>query len=172
MGKSNEEPIAKPAYLAGYLFKFREGTMKTQKIFNLVMAVLFAFSMLGTPGSALAQEPNPIIWGVTAANNWISGNDWLANINVQVSIDDPSTPQNPDYVTTQNTDANGSFSFQVQYDIQVGFAVSATDGDTTKEIIVSNFRVTSIDWTTNTMAGIGTPNANAAICAPSITPCR
>ncbi|MBL8109079.1 MAG: hypothetical protein JNJ96_05385 [Anaerolineales bacterium] len=112
------------------------------------------------------RVPKPIIWGVTASNNWINIVEWPANASVQISIDDPSTPQNPDYATVRTTDGNGNFNFQAQYNIQVGSVVSVTDGSTTKQVTVSNFEVTAIDTTADTISGIGTPNANGAVWGP------
>ncbi|MBI2333810.1 MAG: hypothetical protein HYU84_16930, partial [Chloroflexi bacterium] len=137
--------------------------MKTHKIFHLVLGIIFIFSLLGTPGTATAQDPGPIIWGVITSSNWITGQNWPINAVVWINIDDPSTPQNPDSTAIQNTNANGSFNHQSQYDISTGFVISVTDGNITKWVTISDFEVTEFDAKTKTLSGIGSPNTTAAI---------
>ncbi len=117
----------------------------------------------GNATSIRWRIPNPIIWGVIASSNWINGREWPRNSSVQIRIDDPSTPEDPDSMSSQNTDANGSFNHQSQYDISTGSVVSVTYGNTTKQVTVSNFEVTAFDAHTRTLSGIGTPNTNGAV---------
>jgi len=117
----------------------------------------------GNATSVRWHVPNPIIWGVTASNNWISGQDWQRNGSIEISIDNPSTPENPDSTTIQITDGSGNFSYQSQYDITVGSVVTVADSKTIKQVLISSFEVMTIDTTADTISGIGTPNANGAV---------
>jgi fibronectin type 3 domain-containing protein len=94
-----------------------------------------------------------------AWNNRLTGYEFTANTPVTVTVDDPSTPANPDYTETQNTDGNGWVEFWPPQDIVPGFSISMTDGDTTKAMIVSVLHATA-DEATNTVSGIAGPHAN------------
>lgn len=142
--------------------------MKIQKLFNFVMVVLFMLSLLGTPGPVLAQEPGPIIFGVSAASNWISGNGWQSNGTVEINIDNPSTPENPDTTTIQNTDLSGNFLYRSEYDVSVGDTVTVSDGNSTKQVTVSNFAVTVVDSENDIISGIGSPNATVRVWTENI----
>lgn len=139
-------------------------TKFSDKVFRAFMILAFVLGTVWTPNTtSRAEAPSPIIWGVTPSNNWISGRSWPSAVNIQIAINDPTTPQDPDFLENQITDASGNFSYQSTFDIKVGFDVYATDGNTIKRVAITNFEVTSIDWENDTISGIGTPNANAAI---------
>ena len=132
--------------------------MNTNKIFNLMMAFVFALSLLGIPAQALAQEPAPNP-NITAApsNDWISGDEWPIGAQVTITIDDPSTPQSPDFTTTQ-TAIGGRFQYWSSYNFSPGFTVTLSDGITTKSLVVSPVQVTSIDTVNDRITGVTSPN--------------
>ena len=69
-GASIGKPIAKPAFVVGYLFKFREGTMNTtfsDKVFRILFAIAFVLGIVWTPGANVkAQSPEG--WVMNPAN--------------------------------------------------------------------------------------------------------
>ncbi|MEK7324238.1 MAG: ABC transporter substrate-binding protein, partial [Chloroflexota bacterium] len=85
---------------------------------------------------------------------------------MNISIDDPATPDNPDKTgsaVTGTSDWNSSenyFSLDLRniYDIKAGFFVSVSDGEKTKEHTVTNLVVLSVDPVEETISGTADPN--------------
>ncbi len=136
--------------------------MNTHKTFSLIVVVLLAFAWAGIPMPVSADDPLPYIT-FTRSNNWVSGNYWPSSVSILIMIDDPATPQNPDFFENQTSDGSGNFGYRSAYDIQTGFTVYGTDGNTIKQLTVSNFEVLEINWDTDMISGIGTPNTNAIV---------
>ena len=103
---------------------------------------------------------NPVI-NIHADDDWLEGYEWLAHTTVHVTIDDPATPENPDLardLITGTSDWNSSpnyFGLDLagQFDIQPGFVVTATDGESTKEHAVTNMVVTDVNAVTDIITG-------------------
>jgi ABC-type branched-subunit amino acid transport system substrate-binding protein len=156
--------------------------MKIHKTFNLVMALLFAFSLVGIPATASAQEPalNPhIIFfyndGV-GPGGWVFGEEWPLGAQVTINIDIPNTPQSPDF-TTQTTVKNtrpgqpgGRFVYSDDnHDISPGSIITVSDTITTRSLQVSGIHSIDMDDQNDQITGITSPNrgmqifANAAV---------
>ncbi len=104
-------------------------------------------------------------------DDWLEGYDWPAGVTVNISIDDPATQTNPDLsrnVVTGTSSWNSSenyFNLDLQslYDIKPGFVVRVTYGTTTKEHVVTNLIVTSVDAAADKVSGTADPNVNLQV---------
>ncbi|MFC1996521.1 PhnD/SsuA/transferrin family substrate-binding protein [Chloroflexota bacterium] len=95
----------------------------------------------------------------------IEGWDWPLGANVDLVVDDPGTPQNPDYTDTQTVvladwDPNQtSLRFQIDdtFFIQPGNLITLTlsGGNTTKVHTVINLGITDVDLDGDTVEGYG-----------------
>lgn len=110
------------------------------------------------------RMPNPNIYA-RANDNRIEGNDWPLGETVSVEIDDPSTPQDPDYsnnVIVEVADWNPNlnmFGLNLNnYDLKVGDIVTATQGNTIKQLVVSNLMITNVNLDTDIVYGTANPN--------------
>ncbi len=108
---------------------------------------------------------NPTI-GARANHDNIEGWDWDEGVVVTLEIDDPATPENPDYTDTRTVgyaDWNPEqtwFQFELwdAYDLKVGDFVTVTDGNITKELLVTNMAITDVDVHTDQVYGVATPD--------------
>jgi hypothetical protein len=136
--------------------------MRFRKVFRIINITLLVFALAGaTASSTSADNPLPI-FDVTAATDWISGSGWSPGVALQISVNDPATPANPDHVDNLTSGAGGDFSYESPYDIQTGFTVLVTDFNVIKQLTVSSVEVVVVDWVNQTVSGTGTPNAAAA----------
>lgn len=110
--------------------------------------------------------PNPTI-GVRANDNRVEGWEWPLGVTVTVTVDDPATPDvEPDITRFANVYEApwnpGEFRFDLDLngviDIQPGFLVATSYGDITKQLIVSDFRITGYDLDADTVYGEAEPN--------------
>jgi hypothetical protein len=114
-------------------------------------------------GNATAVDwhvPNPRL---TAFPEWesIEGWEWPAGAVVSLTIDDPATPQLPDYSANEPVgptpwDPNQlwvSFNFANVYDMKPGDIVTLTDNVTTRTHTVRNLAIAAVDQQANTVAG-------------------
>lgn len=110
--------------------------------------------------------PNPTI-GVRANTNQIEGWEWPLGATITVTVDDPSTPAEPDitrstvvYEAPWNPEEHRfDLDLQGEIDIQTGFIVTATGDNTTKQHTVLNLAFTNIDIVSDTVQGIGVPDS-------------
>ncbi len=127
-------------------------------------ALLFLLTcvfLISTSGSVFSQEQDPII-AVFVNQNHVGGFQWPEGTPVTVAIDDPGTPDNPDYTDTQTAvaDEGGTsvgFSLGELFTIQPGCVVTMTDGLTTKVHTVTSLTVTAADMDTDTIWGTAVP---------------
>ena len=108
------------------------------------------------------RAPNPTI-GVRANDDKVEGWEWPLGVTVTVTVDDPATPDvDPDITRFANVYEApwnpGEFRFDLDLngviDIQPGFLVTTSYGDITKELIVSDFRITGYDLDADTVEGV------------------
>jgi hypothetical protein len=114
--------------------------------------------------------PEPLSPDITAApsNDWISGEEWPINAIITIEIDNPNTPETPDFTTTQIATEDGwwphqrggNFQYWSEYDFSPGDTITLSDGVTTKSLIVSDNQITTLDVDTNVIAGTTSPNRN------------
>jgi hypothetical protein len=117
--------------------------------------------------------PNPTIQ-VRANDDRVEGQEWPEGATVAVDVDNPITPQNPDQTGTATVsvapwDPNQTYfelDFGEMIDIQPGFVVTATDGTSTKDHIVTNMAITDFDLDAEIVYGVATPNVqiDAWVC--------
>lgn len=94
----------------------------------------------------------------------IGGGQWPLGATVTIEIDDPVTPQNPDYIdnvmvgmtedpfqTWFDMDING-------YDLKTGDVITAMDGTSIKQLIVGNLMITAFDLDADMVYGVAEPN--------------
>jgi len=81
-------------------------------------------------------------------DNWISVSGWPSGTtSFQITIDDPGTPEAPDFTTNRPADGVGSFFHELQgdYNIHGGDLITVTGGGFSKQVTVADIEVTSID---------------------------
>jgi hypothetical protein len=113
--------------------------------------------------------PNPA-FQVRASDDRVEGWEWTLGDTVTIEVNDPSTPQEIDYSATATVgvadwDPNQTW-FGVNtsnYDLKVGDTVKVTAGDITKELYVSDYRITDVDLDTDTVRGIAGPGQRVNI---------
>ncbi|MBK7453524.1 MAG: PKD domain-containing protein [Anaerolineales bacterium] len=116
------------------------------------------------------QILNPF-FSVHQDEDWLEGYDWPTGVTVNISIDDPSTPQNPDKTGSAVVgDSNWNpsenyFSFDLSntYDIQAGFQVVVSGGGVTKAHAVTNLVITNVNAADDTVSGTSDPNAHLRV---------
>jgi hypothetical protein len=112
---------------------------------------------------------NPTI-GVDVDIDRVQGWDWPLGETVSFEIDDPFTTENPDYTnsaTVHSADWDPNlmwFEFYTNnYDVKPGDVVTATDGNITKQLIVTHFRITGADLDLDIVYGIADPSQEVRI---------
>ncbi len=128
--------------------------MNIRKFFRLIIVICVVFSLLSKSAPVSADEPllNPRISASVHGDGWISGEEWLFDSQVTISIDDPNTPQSPDfttYTTASNTrpgQVGGSFIYDPNYDFNPGFTITVSEGTTTKNYRGGQFESGSVGY--------------------------
>lgn len=98
--------------------------------------------------------------------DYISGINWPLGSDVQISIDDPATGQNPDYqfsaIAAEDPHEQTFFTlyFGSQYDLNPGDVVTASDGVTTKLHIATTLHILGASVEGDTLWGTGDPGSN------------
>ena len=97
----------------------------------------------------------------------MDGLGWLANATINLEIDDPATPVNPDYSSSTTSlpmpsnpsDTWFNLDFKGQYDLKPGNVVTVTDGTTTKQHTVTSVQITEANAITDVVSGTAAPNS-------------
>ncbi|WP_345308541.1 LamG-like jellyroll fold domain-containing protein [Candidatus Villigracilis saccharophilus] len=93
----------------------------------------------------------------------VFGFDWPVGALLELEIDDPATPQSPDYTASQifieSDDWRNGFELGSLFDIQPGHLVTVNDGTTVRQHTVTHLAVTNIDVDADTVSGTGYPGA-------------
>lgn len=145
--------------------------MNKNKTFHLVMILIFAFSMLGTPSPVLAQEHSPSI------QVWVSGRvdglNWPENNQISLHIENPSSPGSPTFDTTTPTfpcwwDGNqGCVNIDMAgFPFAIGQVMTMSDlNNNVREYIITslNLKITGIDAGTDTVSGMADPNSSLSV---------
>ncbi len=140
--------------------------MASCRFFNLLMAVVFSFSFLGTSAHALARDAGPVI-SVQTNRDWVVVSNWPVAANLTLTVDDPAAPAVPDFTTSQYTQAASSAWFYLQWDyaLKPGDVVAVTDGATTRSTVVTSLAVTAISYETDKLSGIAAPGSTVNVTA-------
>jgi len=96
---------------------------------------------------------------VEAWNNRVTGYEFAAGADVTVTVDDPVTPETPDYEATQTANGDGWVEFWPPLDIIPGFLITMTDGESDKALVVSVLHATAVEET-DMVYGIASPNTD------------
>lgn len=119
----------------------------------------------------LYYVPNPNL-SARLIENEVHGYGWALGNNVMLLIDDPNTPEEPDYIKTDTVtiaswDPNQTFvQFRLWEDgftLQPGMLVTMTEGETIKTHIVTNLVVAGVDIDADTIFGTATPGSQVDV---------
>lgn len=112
----------------------------------------------------------------------ISAYEWPVGTQLTLEIEDPSTSQSPDYSTTtevvvapwEPNETVGEFHLNGAFEIQPGMTLTVSGGPFSKDLVVSNLTVTSIDLDADLITGGTEPNQMMWMyySSPSGTCCR
>jgi hypothetical protein len=109
--------------------------------------------------------PNPNIRAITNEDR-VDGWQWTEGATATLTIDDPGTPQNPDFSTQDQVgfdEESGqtyvNIGFGGDYDLKPGDIVTLTDGTATKTVTATNVTVTNVNVTTNVVTGTAEPGS-------------
>jgi len=84
----------------------------------------------------------------------IDGENWREGTTVTMTIDDPGTPENPDYKEHQLIEGDGpAFNLQGVFDIQAGHVITMYDDRITKVHTVSSITIMDYDLDANIISG-------------------
>ena len=112
--------------------------------------------------------PNPT-FGVRINDNTIKGWEWTLGSTVTIGIDDPTTTDDPNPMTAivgvADWDPNQTwFVINIEnYQLKIGDILTATDGNITKELTVTNFMITDVNLDTDMVYGIAAPDQRVNI---------
>jgi hypothetical protein len=117
---------------------------------------------------ALLSAPPKPHFDVFFKDGVIDAYDWPLGTLLTMNIEDPNTVSSPDYSTTANAvvaswDPNqtlGEFKLNGAYTITPGMTITVSGASKTKELVVSNLSVTSIDLEHDIITGSTDPNQN------------
>jgi hypothetical protein len=132
-------------------------------VFDLVEGTDGRSEIRDAQGNSTAVDwrvPNPHF---AAFPEWdaIEGWEWPADAVVHLTIDDPATPQSPDYSADETVEPTPwdpnqlwvYFNFANAYDLKPGDEVTLYDGTTTRMHMVRSLAITQVDKEANTVAG-------------------
>ncbi len=92
------------------------------------------------------------------------GQEWEADSEVLIEIDDPDVAGAVNYTTTASTDGAGRFElYNMPFDIEAGHVVTVTQGSTIKTHGVIDLTVTSMNPDTDVVSGVGAPNRETVV---------
>lgn len=109
-----------------------------------------------------SNETNPVII-VRRDDNSVFGFYWPQGALLELEIDNPETSKTPDYTASQvfaGSDGwENGFELEGIFDIEPGYLVTLSDGNTTKQHTVTSLAVTNIDIDADTVSGTGYPGS-------------
>ena len=107
------------------------------------------------------QVPNPHI-DAWFRDGHIVAYDWPVSSHVTLTINDPATPENPDYTAEADMGAaqgeSAEFNLNDTFVIQPGMMVTVSGASLTKSLVISNLTITSIDQALDMITGGVEPN--------------
>ena len=144
--------------------------MNVHKTFNLIIAFVFVFSLLGMPAPALAQEPNPT-FAAHLPDNQVHAYNWIAGSTLTLTIDDPAISGSPDFQGTEIVPDNDLYGntwtvFELpNFKLKPGQTMTITDNVTTKTHVIRTVAVVSVNPGTDVITGTAQPNTEVGINA-------
>ena len=116
-----------------------------------------------------AQESETPSFGAYYEEDRVEGWGWPLGAYVFLEIDDPGTPEDPDYVPEELSEVTIADWDESQthvlfelanYDLKIGDEVTLTTDGITKETVVTYIEVTEVDVENNTVSGLSDPGEN------------
>lgn len=107
--------------------------------------------------------------GVDPVDDRVWGGDFRGNHVVQISIEDTTTPESPDFVMQAETDPGGNFSrspgevSESPVDIAPGMIVTVSDGETVREHEVLAVTITGVDPELDIITGTAPPGEQVQV---------
>jgi hypothetical protein len=132
------------------------------------VAVALLGLSIGSSTIATAQEHGPDM-AVLVVENRILGNAWPAGASVTVTVDDPDTPESPDYTATEMVVGDPVHGPQVffplrdAFRVRPGHIVTLSDDITFKEHVVTNLTVTAGDMASDRIWGTAEPDSSIEV---------
>lgn len=103
--------------------------------------------------------PYPWIWA-DPQQETVGVNDFLPNSEVNVTVEDSTTPKSPDATATVQSDGSGWAYFEDLGDINGDCVVSASDGTNARVLDVAPLSITAVDIQGNFISGTADPLAS------------
>jgi hypothetical protein len=117
--------------------------------------------------SNLSIEVHPHILANPSAD-WVYGIDWPLGVDLTLTIGDYSVTATTVVSPWSENDIEAYFDLSSQVDLAPGDIVTIMGADITKTLVITNFSVTNLDVTHNTLSG--TASAGGSVCAYSDAP--
>ena len=143
----------------------------SHKVMSLFVTLTILLSMifLAPVGNAKAEILcNPQI-GVILHNTEIRVWCFQAGADVTLTVDDPATPQNPDYSDSGTVPAGDYpmliFPYGTNLLLEPGFVIVASDGLTTRQLVFQTVGISEIDTQSNTVSGTAVPFSSVSVGA-------
>ena len=96
---------------------------------------------------------------------------WTIGVTLALAVDDPATPESPDYETNVVAEApqegGDGFGIGVDYEVKPGDVVTVTDGSLTKSHTVTDIAVTEIDTAADVVRGTAAPGSELTVYCPT-----
>lgn len=129
------------------------------------IAVFVLGSVLSLTGQPVAAQEHSPHFSVFIDSNHVIGWDWPIAVEITMEIDDPTTPQNPDYSETKYADeVPGDFNEVIfgpdeAFEMQVGNIVTLSGGGYTSDTIITYLYLGGVDMLYDRLWGQSDPNA-------------
>ena len=140
--------------------------MNKRTIFALfTFAALVLGSVLSLAGQPVAAQDHSPAFSVFVDSNHVKGWDWPLEVQITMEIDDPATPQDPDYSEVQYAfEVPGSinevhFGPGDAFQMHPGQSVTLTGGGYTKETIITYLALDGVDMLFDSLWGNSDPGA-------------
>lgn len=132
-----------------------------------LLALLFVALLLAMPASPVGAAPLArFAVSPTEPPEHMWGDGWLPNASIQIDVDDPITPQNPDFTRTVESDDAGAFAvYDLAFDLAAGQDVTVGDGITKKGHTVLPLAIDGYEVDTDQIWGFGEPNSSVTVLA-------
>lgn len=110
----------------------------------------------------------PVYFSVSIGGDWIYGSNWFVGEPVTLTIDDPDTPDSPDYVDTAMPQVGPWVLTGVEFpfEVQPGYVITMSQGETIKSHVVSStILITGVNPDTDIVYGEAAPLAYVMVGA-------
>lgn len=132
----------------------------------IILFLILSISIFGNSSLVDNSGDEPMVTlKVDVDHEFVGGYTWPLGAEVTLTIDDPTTLESPDYSDTGTVvkqewypgETKVHFQLGGLFEVQPGHIVTLTDGMRTKEHIVTNLSITSVDLNSDTVSGTADP---------------